>query len=125
MISIAEFSKKKNISEEKAIELIREGLYSGRVVDGEWFVDEINSARQEPDYGFFARQLWGPFAKGCLAGLLISIIFGLLTYPWERPNFEGAAGYHFLMMIYAVPILTLGSGILYWLFRKLFKRAND
>ena len=119
MTPIAEFSKKENLTVEETIALVRKGVYSGRLVDGEWFVDEAVIAESEITKTERKLNLFGPFLKGCIAGLCISLVFGLLTYPWERPTFEGASGYHAIMMILATPIITIGAGIAYWLFRKI------
>lgn len=54
-----------------------------------------------------------PFLRGAIFGLLVAAIFGLLTYPWSRPHFEGASGYHMLMMIFVVPVFTVAGGILF------------
>ena len=124
MIPIAEFSKRENLSEEKTITLIREGVYSGRIVDGMWFVEATESTQSESDGGIAIQKLIGPFLKGCSVGLIISLFFGLLTYPWEIPNFEGAAGYHMLMMIYVTPVLTLGTGIIYKLYKILTNNSR-
>lgn len=35
---VAEFSAKKNIAEEKIIEMIKDGVYSGRIKSGLWFI---------------------------------------------------------------------------------------
>ena len=69
-------------------------------------------------------KVFGPFLAGCFAGLLISLVFGLLTYPWEDPTFEGASGYHMIMMITVTPILTILCGITYGLFKKLTRKSR-
>ena len=38
MITVEEFSEKTKISTSKVIELIKAGLYAGRIVDGYWFI---------------------------------------------------------------------------------------
>ncbi|MEP5764525.1 MAG: hypothetical protein ABJ308_08020 [Halieaceae bacterium] len=42
-LPLESFASQKEISEEKLVAMIREGLYSGRLFDGEWFVhkDEL------------------------------------------------------------------------------------
>ena len=49
MITVEEFSKRKGISEEKAIKMIKDGFYTGRVIDEIWFVsiDEVNSSSSD------------------------------------------------------------------------------
>lgn len=125
MIPLAEFSKRENISEAKAIERIREGIYTGQLVNGQWFIEDAESVEPDEIEKASIEFRFGAFLRGCLAGIAISAIFGLLTYPWDQPGFEGAAGYHMLMMIYATPVLTLGSGIVYWLYRKWTKDAEQ
>ncbi len=46
MISVDNFSKRKGISAEKAIKMIKDGFYTGRIVNEEWFVsvDEVNNS---------------------------------------------------------------------------------
>jgi len=39
MISVEEFGKKKGITTEKVIKMIKDGFYAGRVIDEEWFVE--------------------------------------------------------------------------------------
>ena len=125
MIPVAEFSKLENLTEEKTIALIKEGVYSGRIVDGEWFVEDVGETDLLADEYQSTKQILGPFLKGCLVGLLISILFGLMTYPWEDPTFEGASGYHAVMMILVTPFITIGSGIAYWLFKKLNSNRRE
>jgi len=45
MITVEEFSKRKCIDVEKAIKMIRDGFYSGRVIDDQWYANanEVNS----------------------------------------------------------------------------------
>ena len=38
MIPVSEFAATKGITEDKAVEMIKEGFYSGRLIDGRWFV---------------------------------------------------------------------------------------
>ena len=46
MITVEEFSKRKGITEEKAVKMIKDGFYTGRIIDETWFVslDEVNSS---------------------------------------------------------------------------------
>lgn len=44
MIPVEDFARRKGITTEKAIKMIREGFYSGRLVNEQWFADESESA---------------------------------------------------------------------------------
>jgi len=54
----------------------------------------------------------GMFFLGAVVGIFISIVFGLATYPWARPGFEGGRGCHMLMMIVVTPLLTAGASLM-------------
>lgn len=51
------------------------------------------------------------FLFGAILGLIISLIIGLTSYPWENPRFEGGAGYHMIAMFVLTPIITISSGV--------------
>jgi hypothetical protein len=119
MIPVKIFANSKSISEEEAIELVRSGSYSGRKIDGEWFI--INAVEIQPTKNVRKTPNFGPFLKGCKIGLIISLIFGFFTYPWSNPNFEGGGGFHLLAMIFVVPFVTMGFGIVWAIYAYLFK----
>ena len=61
-VPVAEFSEFKGISTEKAIEMIRDGFYQGRLLDGEWFVSYSEISTNNPqgsDSGNFFQKLVG------------------------------------------------------------------
>jgi hypothetical protein len=37
MVTIEEFSKSKDIAVDKIIEMVRDGFYEGRIVEGQWY----------------------------------------------------------------------------------------
>lgn len=44
MVSVSEFSKIKNIAEDKIIDMIRDGFYVGKVIDEQWFVSLVEDS---------------------------------------------------------------------------------
>ena len=119
MIPISEYSQKTNISEEKLVKMIREGFYSGRIVEGKWYIDEspnkeLSNATTRPRY----------FRNGIIMGAVFALIVGLLSYPWSNPYFEGSAGYHMVFMIMFTPISLLCGGVLFWVYGKVFNRGK-
>ncbi len=65
------------------------------------------------------------FLIGALIGLLISLVFGLATYPWENPYFEGRAGYHMLLMKLIAPIIMFSTGVLFVVVNLLIKKKKN
>ncbi len=119
MIPIEEYSKSSGISEDKLVSMIREGFYAGRLVDGRWYVIRDNELPASENSSKERRKNRGPFLKGAIFGISLSILIGLFSYPWDRPYFEGAAGYHLVFMVFLTPILTIGFGGFSWVISKI------
>lgn len=63
-IPVEEFAKYKNLNTEKAVSMIREGFYQGRIIDNKWYVSasEINGPQNTENHntemGFAWWQIW-------------------------------------------------------------------
>lgn len=95
MVPIAEFIKLKNISEDRAIEMIRNGFYVGRKIDDKWYVslDEIeneNIIKNHKSVSIVFRIVFALFTAPGIGVLISFLITRNVT------NFEGTKGYAFL-----------------------------
>ena len=53
-----------------------------------------------------------PFIVGSSWGVLVSLIILIVMYPWGRGNFEGESAYFILYMIFVLPGVTIGCGVI-------------
>ena len=104
MISVEEFAKKNGITTIDAINMIRNGFYTGRLINGQWFAQEGESVQTPNSSGSKDRDGFPPLTVlfYILAGL--SLLGGLLFCVELWP---GDAGYgHAWKTIAYVPSIT-------------------
>lgn len=112
-IPVEEFSEYKGIKNDKAIDMIRDGFYQGRIIDGKWYVayselsnvNEPSSSLSVPDR-FLPKLANGDFglAKtywlyGVIIGLFASFLSNLIT------SIAGLVIFMLVFTIYEIPVL--------------------
>ncbi len=76
MIPVADFAQDRGINEEKVIEMIKDGFYVGRIIDGNWYVSQTeqnkaNSKEENPSKSLFS--LEGRIKRGAFWAIIITL----------------------------------------------------
>ena len=106
-ITIEEFSEYKGITRDKIVEMIKDGFYQGRIVDGKWYVaySELENNHASTQYSsdsFLSKLISGDYSLPkayWLFGVLGDVFFNILV---TIALASGATAVHFLVMIASV-----------------------
>ncbi len=120
MVTVEEFSEVKGIAVEKIIEMIREGFYEGRIVEGQWYVNAFepnslsntpNSLSNKPNKKDSVR-FWIRIPIAIILSFCLGFIFSFFK-TIGISSFEGGSGiafvYYFMIvtpLVFIVIILT-------------------
>jgi len=113
MVSIEEFSTIKGVTVDKIIEMIRDGFYEGRKVEGQWYVNafELDSLNNKPNNKNSVR-FWLRIPIALILSFCIGFIFSFFK-TIDISSFEGGSGiafvYYFMIvtpLAFVVIILT-------------------
>lgn len=96
-IPVEEFARYKNLDPEKAISMIREGFYQGRIINNQWYVSvseisprEVNSQtdspEKAPELSLYDKAFFVVFFAGMAA--IIYFIYKLTTCSFMPPGTE-------------------------------------
>lgn len=127
-LSVEEFAQIKGIKEEKVIQMIKDGFYQGRLIDGSWFVSDAESlssnqgarGHSDEELGFVWWKLWSAILltlgnmayyivferepKIALTGILLNTVLGLMILTYNK--------YAFLIStVLSNPVLWVINGI--------------
>lgn len=98
MISVEKFSQQKGITNEKAISMIRDGFYSGRIVGEQWYVNtneldanKINSPKINTylnNSNYSTGRAVASFISGCgwfivFVGVILTLVLSNSTYNFN------------------------------------------
>jgi hypothetical protein len=129
MIPVSEFGKLKGLSDKKVIDMIREGSYAGKIIDGDWYIQRQELQKEKESRATSSRTIGLEKAPALSVAFFIlsalSFLGGIVLaaqfwpgdpgyrHEWEAEAYTISIAWFMVGVIEAALFAAIGQGLSY------------